>query len=50
MHMLRLIMLALLAVATLFAGCGSEQGTPKAAQRSICLYSELDNKFTADLV
>ena len=50
MHMLRLIMLALLAVATLFAGCGSEQGTPKAAQRSICLYSELNNKFTADLV
>lgn len=49
--MLRFIVLALVAVTTLLAGCGPEAGqAPKAVQRSICLYSELDNKFTADLV
>lgn len=49
--MWRLVMLALLAVATLLTGCGPEgEQAPKAVQRSLCLYSELDQKFTADLV
>ena len=49
--MLRIFLLALVALATLLAGCGSEQGAePKAASRTLSLYSELDNKFTQDLV
>ena len=49
--MLRIFLLALVALATLLAGCGYEQGAePKAASRTLSLYSELDNKFTQDLV
>ena len=49
--MLRTFLLALVTVATLLAGCGSssEQKT-KATGSTLCLYSELDNKFTQDLV
>ena len=52
--MLRLLFLALAALATLLGGCGSEKNSqePKApvASRTLCLYSELDSKFTQDLV
>lgn len=49
--MLRIIVLALVAVATLLMGCGlGGEQAPKAAEATLCLYSELDNKFTQDLV
>ena len=49
--MLRIIVLALVAVATLLTGCGlGGEQAPKAAEATLCLYSELDNKFTQDLV
>ena len=52
--MLRLLFLALAALATLLGGCGSDKDSqePKApvASRTLCLYSELDSKFTQDLV
>ena len=52
--MLRLLFLALAALATLLGGCGSDKNSqePKApvASRTLCLYSELDSKFTQDLV
>ena len=51
--MLRKFLVALVAVALLLvaAGCGSD-AEPKApvATRTLCLYSELDSKFTQDLV
>ena len=49
--MLRIFLLALVTVATLLAGCGSSsEQKPKATGSTLCLYSELDNKFTQDLV
>ena len=55
--MLRFLFLALVALATLLGGCGSDKaagkpGEPKlpVASRTLCLYSELDSKFTRDLV
>ena len=49
--MLRIFLLALVTVATLLAGCGSSsEQKPKATGSTMCLYSELDNKFTQDLV
>ena len=49
--MLRIIVLALVAVARLLTGCGlGGEQAPKAAEATLCLYSELDNKFTQDLV
>ena len=49
--MLRIFLLALVTVATLLAGCGSSsEQKPKAIGSTLCLYSELDNKFTKDLV
>ena len=49
--MLRIFLLAMVLVTSLLMGCGSEQ-KPKAttASRTLCLYSELDNKFTQDVV
>lgn len=49
--MRRWMMPVLLAVALVLGGCaGQRSDKPKDAGRTLCLYSELDNKFTAALV
>lgn len=48
--MIRFCMMCLLALGLLLGGCGGQQEKQQTAVPTLVLYSELENKFTADLV